>query len=223
MAENRNNMTDDTGEVIDAETGGRHPAGLAKWIVITLCLGWSLFQLSVAGVVTLDALRLRVVHLTFAIVIAFLVFPATKKSSHTGIPWYDWALALIASLSVLYIMFDYEGLHMRPGAPLARDIVFGSIGVVLLLEACRRSLGPALAIVAGVFLAYAFLGPYLPEIIEHRGYSFRRVIDHQFLTTEGIFGVPLGVSAAYVFLFVLFGAMLEKAGAGKNASYPFKD
>ncbi len=222
MAENNNNSIDETSEAIDVETGGRHPAGFAKWVVIALCLGWSLFQLSVAGFVTLDALRLRVVHLTFSIVLAFLVFPAWKKSSHTSIPWYDWALAIIASLSVMYIIFDYEGLHMRPGAPLARDIIFGSVGMILLLEACRRSLGPALAIVAGVFIAYAFLGPYLPEIIEHRGYSFRRVIDHQFLTTEGIFGVPLGVSASYVFLFVLFGAMLEKAGAGLyfiNVSY----
>lgn len=199
----------------EAETGARHPAGWAGRAVVAILLLWSLFQLSIASIVTLDAFRVRVVHLAFAMALAYLAFPARKKSPRDRIPPADWALALLSALSVLYMIFDYEGILMRPGAPLTRDIAAGAVGVALLFEAVRRTLGPALAAVAGVFMAYSFLGPWLPEIIAHRGYSLRRVIDHQFLTTEGIFGVALGVSASYVFLFVLFGAMLEAAGAGR--------
>ncbi len=202
-------------EVIDHEVGARHATGIAAYVVIALCLGWALFQLSIAGIVTLDALRSRVVHLAFAMALAFLVFPARKKSPRSYIPWYDWLLATIAVVAVMYLVYDYKEIQSRPGAPIFIDLMFGGIGMILLLEATRRALGPALTIVAGVFMTYSFLGPVLPDIIGHRGYSLRRVIDHQFLTTEGIFGVPLGVSTAYVFLFVLFGAMLERAGAGK--------
>lgn len=202
-------------EVIDHEVGARHATGIAAYVVIGLCLGWALFQLSIAGIVTLDAVRSRVVHLAFAMALAFLVFPARKKSPRTFIPWHDWLLAIISVVAVMYLVYDYKEIQSRPGAPIFIDLFFGGVGMVLLLEATRRALGSALTIVAGVFMAYSFLGPILPDIIGHRGYSLRRVIDHQFLTTEGIFGVPLGVSTAYVFLFVLFGAMLEKAGAGK--------
>ena len=199
---------------IEAETGARSPSGSAIWVITALCLGWSLFQLAIASFITLDSFRVRVVHLAFAIALGFLLFPAGKKSPRDRIPLPDWVLAAVASMAVLYLFVDYDGLRTRPGAPLGRDIVVGVIGIVLLLEATRRALGPALAVVAGLFLAYSFLGPYLPEILEHRGYSLRRVADHQFLTSEGVFGVALGVSASYVFLFVLFGSLLEKAGAG---------
>lgn len=200
----------------ELETGSRHASGAALVMVTALCLGWSLFQLGVASFITVDAWRARIIHLAFAIAIAFLVFPAKKRSRAIDyIPWHDWALAAMGALSVMYIIFDFDGLAARPGAPLARDIAVGAAGVILLLEATRRALGAGLAVIAGVFIVYSLLGPALPDMIAHRGYSINRVIDHQFLTTEGIFGVPLGVSAAYVFLFVLFGSMLERAGAGK--------
>ena len=201
---------------LEVEAGRRHTHGPAKWTLAALCVGWSLFQLSVASFVTLDAWRARVIHIAFALAIAYLAFPAKKKSKAIDyIPWYDWLLAFASVLSVMYIIFDFQGLHQRPGIPLTRDIIIGLLCVAFIMEASRRSLGLALTVVAGAFLAYSMLGPYLPEIIEHRGYSIRRIVDHQFLTTEGIFGVPLGVSAAFVFLFVLFGSMLEKAGAGQ--------
>jgi len=211
-------MAEETGAelALEIETGARHASGPAQWLVVALCLGWSLFQLSVASFVTMDALRARVVHLAFALVLTFLVFPARKKTKAIHyVPWHDWLLAALALASVMYIVVDFDGIHQRPGAPLARDIAFGIVSVALLLEAARRALGPGLTVVASLFLVYSFLGPRLPEIIAHRGYSLRRVVDHQFLTTEGIFGVPLGVSAAFVFLFVLFGSMLERAGAGR--------
>ncbi len=203
-------------QVVETETGSRHPRGSAMVFITAICLGWSLFQLSVASFVTLDAWRARVIHLAFAIVLAFLLFPARKHSKAKDyIPWHDWALAGISALCVLYIIFDFNGLNQRPGIPLPRDIAFGLLGMALILEASRRCLGLALTGVACAFIIYSLLGPHLPDIIAHRGYSIRRIVDHQFLTTEGIFGVPLGVSAAFVFLFVLFGSMLEKAGAGQ--------
>lgn len=200
---------------LDVETGARHPVGGAMAIVIAISLAWSLFQLSVAGFFTLDALRARDVHLAFAVALVFITYPSTKKGPRNLVPWYDWTLAIAAVGAVLYILIDYEGLAMRPGAPLTRDIVFGAVGMILLLEAARRALGLALPIVALLFIFYAFSGAHLPDLIAHRGYSVSRVVDHLFLTSEGVFGVPLGVSAAFVFLFVLFGALLEKAGAGK--------
>lgn len=206
---------EETEDYASAETGARHPEGAAKYIITALCLGWSLFQLSIASFITLDSYRVRIIHLAFSMALAFLAFPAWKRSPKERVPWLDWAMAALAAASVLYVLFDYEGIKSRPGLPMTRDIAVGLVGMVLLFEATRRSIGPALAVVAGLFVAYSFLGPYLPMIIEHRGYSLRRVVDHQFLTLEGIFGVALGVSASYVFLFVLFGALLERAGAGE--------
>ncbi len=203
-------------DAIAADSGSRYLSGASNKIIVALCVGWSLFQLSIASFITLDALRVRVVHLAFAIALAFLLFPMRKRSSsRTCIPWYDWALAGIAALGALYIIIDFQGIHARPGAPIGRDIIIGFITIILLLEASRRSLGLGLTVVGALFISYSLLGPWLPDIIAHRGYSIRRIVDHQFLTTEGIFGVPLGVSAAFVFLFVLFGSMLERAGAGQ--------
>src|SRR5690606_21195114 len=113
-----------------------------------------------------------------------------------------------------YLVLFYRELALRPGLPTPLDMAAGIVGVILLLEATRRSLGPPLVIIALAFLAYTFLGPYMPEVISHRGASFSRVVSHQWLTTEGVFGVALGVSTSFVFLYVLFGSLLEKAGAG---------
>ncbi|MEL6480977.1 MAG: TRAP transporter permease [Pseudomonadota bacterium] len=128
-------------------------------------------------------------------------------------PW-EWALAILGAVSALYLFVFYEAIADRVGAPILQDLVVGSLGIMLLLEAARRSLGPALVIVATVFLAYTFLGPYMPSIIAHKGNSLSEVINHHWITTEGVFGIALGVSTDFVFLFVLFGSLLDKAGAG---------
>ncbi|WP_026987403.1 TRAP transporter permease [Fodinicurvata fenggangensis] len=130
------------------------------------------------------------------------------------IPLLDWLLALLAVASVLYLFVFYEQLTQRPGAPILSDLVVSGIGMILLLEASRRSLGPALTSIAAVFLVYAFAGPYMPNMIAHGGASFSRMASQQWLTQEGVFGIALGVSTSFVFLFVLFGSMLDKAGAG---------
>ena len=130
------------------------------------------------------------------------------------IPVWEWALALFGAAASLYLYFFYDGIAERVGAPILQDFVVATIGILILLEATRRALGPALMIVATVFLAYTFLGPLMPGIIAHKGNSLSEVVNHQWITTEGVFGIALGVSASFVFLFVLFGSLLDKAGAG---------
>jgi len=130
------------------------------------------------------------------------------------IPALDWLFAAAGSFSAAYLFIFYEALSNRPGDPTTIDLAVGVVGMVVLLEATRRALGPPLMVVAIIFLTYTFGGPYMPEVIAHKGQSLSKVMSHQWLTTEGVFGVALGVSSSFVFLFVLFGAMLEKAGAG---------
>ncbi|MHA6263844.1 TRAP transporter permease [Arenibacterium sp. CAU 1754] len=135
-------------------------------------------------------------------------------SPKTWIPPWEWALAIIGAAAALYLYFFYDGIAQRVGAPILQDYVVAVIGILLLLEATRRALGPALMIVATVFLAYTFLGPLMPGIIAHKGNNLSEVVNHQWITTEGVFGIALGVSTSFVFLFVLFGSLLDKAGAG---------
>ncbi len=135
-------------------------------------------------------------------------------SPKNRVPPWEWAMAIVGAATALYIFFAYEGISGRVGAPITQDFVVAVAGLMLLLEATRRALGPALMIVASIFLIYTFLGPYMPGIIAHKGNSLSEVVNHQWITTEGVFGIALGVSTSFVFLFVLFGSLLDKAGAG---------
>ncbi|GFE64906.1 TRAP transporter permease [Litoreibacter roseus] len=130
------------------------------------------------------------------------------------VPLWEWGLALFGAAASLYLYFAYDGIAQRVGAPILQDFVVAVIGLMLLLEATRRALGPALMIVATVFLVYTFLGALMPGIIAHKGNNLSEVVNHQWITTEGVFGIALGVSTSFVFLFVLFGSLLDKAGAG---------
>lgn len=221
--------------VVMVEAGARAPqSAWVRGIITLLCLAWSGFQLYLAYQ-PMDSQIARAWHLGFAICLAFLAYPAYKqetppmwiawthkvipnfarRSIRTHVPFYDFLFAVAATASALYIWWDYGGVINRMGMPSQTDIVFGVIMIVLLLEAARRSLGPALAVLAAVFLAYTFAGPHLPEILRHRGIPLEFVVSDIYLTTTGIFGVPLGVSVDFVFLFVLFGALLDRAGGGK--------
>jgi TRAP transporter 4TM/12TM fusion protein len=185
------------------------------WMIAILAFAWSSYQLYV-GVVPVNAVFVRSVHLAFAIALVFLMYPMKKtKDLRSTITWYDFCLAAIGVAGALYVYIDYTGLSYRPGLYLDRDIIFAFISVFLILEASRRALGPALSIIAICFLLYDYFGPYMPDLIAHKGASFHKLAGQMYLTTEGIFGVPLGVSAGFVFLFVLFGALLERAGAGE--------
>ena len=209
--------------VADADTGGRMPddqfGRRALWI-LPLC--WAIYQLWIAsplpfwvGYVWNDT-QTRSIHLGFAVLLAFLAFPGLKSSPRNRIPAGTWLIAIVAALAASYLWWDYRGVADRTGAPNTTDIVMAGIGLVLLLEAARRSLGIPLMGVALFFLAYVFFGSWsgLPEVVQWKGASFEKAMSHMWLTTEGVLGVALGVSSGFVFLFVLFGALLNQAGAG---------
>ena len=202
---------------------GRRPTGPEKYVIPVIAIIWSIFQLSIASWLILDHLFVRAIHLGFALTIVFLSYPIFKET-HFGlkflsikdrIPWFDYIIAIVAGLSAIYIMIDYVGLTSRYGRPIFRDMAIGLTLVILLLEAARRVIGPALSFIAMAFCAYSFLGPYMPDVIAFKGTSLTRFMGQMTMSTEGIYGIPLDVSATIVFLFVLFGAMLEKAGAGQ--------
>jgi TRAP transporter 4TM/12TM fusion protein len=202
---------------------GRKPRGWQKYVIPTVAVCWSFFQLSIASWLILDSTFIRAIHLGFALLIVFLNYPLFKKtrfglrylSAKNRIPILDYTIGIIAAFAAIYIVIDYAGLITRYGAPITRDIVMGFILIVLLLEATRRVIGPALPAIATAFIIYSFLGPYMPDLIAFKGASLNRLMGQMTMSTEGIYGIPLDVSATIVFLFVLFGAMLDKAGAGQ--------
>jgi hypothetical protein len=202
---------------------GRRPTGWSQWLIPTIAVCWSLFQLSIASWLIIDSTFVRSIHLGFALLLVYLNYPLFKKSKFgidyfsatDRIPLLDVAIAILAAVSALYIALDYDGLITRYGAPIMRDLIMGTCLVVLLLEAARRVIGPALPIIAIVFCCYAFFGPYMPDLIAFKGVSLNRFMGQMTMSTEGIYGIPLDVSATIVFLFVLFGSMLDKAGAGR--------
>ncbi|MCG8337523.1 MAG: TRAP transporter permease [Proteobacteria bacterium] len=208
----------------ESEYGSRSPQGFEAYYIPVIAFAWSIFQLSLASFLTLPSIHIRTIHLAFAITLAFLSYPTLRKkrkgffalfSARDRFTVIDYILAITAPIAVLYLSVDYLGIAERMGNPIPRDIFIGVILIVLLLEAARRALGPALTVVASVFVFYAFFGPYMPEVIAFKGVSLRRFMGQISMSSEGIFGVPLDVSANIVFLFVLFGAMLEKAGGGE--------
>ena len=207
--------------VAEADTGGRKPTGFTAGLVLVIALCWALFQLWVAsplpftfGILVFNATEIRAIHLAFAIFLAFTAYPAFKRSPREYVPVLDWLLALVAAFCAAYLFIFYKELSSRPGIPTTMDLTVAVIGLTLLLEAARRSLGLPIVILAIVFLIYIFFGPYMPDMIAHRGASLSRGMSHLWITGEGVFGVALGVSAGFIFLFVLFGALLETAGAG---------
>ncbi len=210
-----------TEELIAQDVGARSPEGTMAHVIAGLALLWSLFQLWIASPLpyilrfgVLNDTETRAIHLAFAMLLAFLAYPAFKRSPRDRVPLVDIALGLVASASAAYLFIFYQQLALRPGSLTTADLVTACIGIPLLLEATRRALGPPLAIIALVFLIYSLAGPYMPGFLAHRGVSFLAMANHQWITTEGVFGIALGVSTSFVFLFVLFGALLERAGAG---------
>ncbi len=212
---------------IDVKTLDEVPEAEQQWaryLVAVIAISWSAFQLSIASFLILDSLAIRAIHLGFAILIVFLSYPflrgehkgllsvVTRARGRVG------PLALIVAsfgcFSAVYIFLDYQGISQRQGLPLFRDMVFGIMLIVLLLEASRRVVGPALPIISIVFILYALYGNHMPDFLAFKGVSVRRLLGQLTMSTEGIYGIPLDVSANIVFLFVLFGAMLERAGAG---------
>ena len=206
----------------EEEGVARRPKGPTKWVIPTIGVIWCFFQLSIASWWILDTVFIRSIHLGFALLIVYLNYPVFKEprlglkflSIKNRIPPWDFLIAIIACSCAVYIAIDYAGINERYGAPITRDIIVGFALLLLLLEASRRVIGPALSVIATFFCVYAFFGPYMPDVIAFKGVSVGRFMGQITMSTEGIYGIPLDVSATIVFLFVLFGAMLEKAGAG---------
>ncbi|WP_346907485.1 TRAP transporter permease [uncultured Roseibium sp.] len=214
--------------VAEVESGARSAAGFAGKFILGLAFVWSVFQLYIAsnipfiltetlGVnVVFNNQEAREIHLAFALALAMLAYPLFKKSSRHHVPVYDWALAIIGAASCLYLLYFKNDIADRAGLPTTADLVFSTLGMLSLGIAVFRALGLPLVIVASVFVFYVFFGhlSVMPDAIQWKGASFGKAMWHFWMQTEGVFGVALGVSASMIFLFVLFGSLLEKAGAG---------
>lgn len=208
--------------VEEADLGGRRATGLAARLIFATAVAWSLFQLWFASplpfalnIGILNDTQARAIHLAFAFFLVFLCYPAFARSSRTQIPYADWALALASAFCAAYLVIFYRELATRPGQPTMADLVTATIGMLTLLEATRRTQGMGMVWISLAFILYSFGGRYMPDVIQHGGVSASKFLQHMWLTTEGVFGVALGVSTNFVFLFVLFGALLDKAG-GNN-------
>lgn len=196
---------------------------LKTGISATISLCWALFQLSLPSFLILDSVKIRSIHLACAMLLAFVSLPMTKGLPKKIIPlvkklswpYLGYLFATLAAVASLYIMLDWNGIALRSGIPNTRDIIFGLLVVIFVLEAARRAVGPAISIIAILFIAYAFLGPHLPAIFAFRGVTLTKFLTQISLSTEGVYGIPLRVSARIVYLFVLMGATLEAAGAGR--------
>jgi TRAP transporter 4TM/12TM fusion protein len=207
--------------VADTDTGGRQPSGATAGIIFAVSLGWALFQLWYAsplpfalGFGILNDTEARALHLGLALFLAFTAWPAFRSSPRRHVPVVDWLLALAGAFAGAYLLLFYAELATRPGQPTQMDIVVACTGLVLLLEATRRAVGWPMSALAAIFIAYAMLGPYMPEVLSHKGASLNRLLSHLWLTTEGVYGIALGVSTGAIFVYVLFGTLLDRAGGG---------
>ena len=200
---------------VDKESTFRKLSGVSYQIVYWIAVAWSCFQLYTAMFGMLAAQLQRSIHLSFAFVLLFLLYPFRSSSTANKLKWTDFLFAAFAGFIGLYLTFNYTRL-MEAGGDYSRiDYLVGVCGTLLTLEAARRVVGTPIVVIAGSFLLYAYFGPYFPGFLAHRGYSVERIVSHMYFTTEGILGIPLGVSATFIFLFILFGAFLEKTGIGK--------
>lgn len=215
--------------VASSDTGARTPAGAVGTLMLGLAIVWSLFQIYIASPAPFWLSELtgssffanilvsaRHYHLAFALVLAAMAFPLLARSPRRHIPWYDWGLAALGAGVCLYMVVFRSDIATRAGLPTTGDLVASAAGLTVLMVATYRALGLPLLMVASVFLVYVFFGDqaFIPEAIRWKGASFGKAMWHFWMQQEGVFGLALGVSSSMVFLFVLFGSLLDKAGAG---------
>lgn len=193
----------------------RELSGWQYWVVAGLALSASLFHLYTAAFGLLSAMYQRGVHWMFMGSLIFLIYPFSKSRPRNRIDIWDWVLAGLMAAGCLNILLNWDAIAMREGMPIPSDIYIGIMMIVLVIEAGRRSMGWPLPIVAIIAMIYAIFGPYFPGVLAHGGFPLEELAPFQYLRTDGIFGVPLGVSASFIFLFVLFGAILSVSGAGQ--------
>ncbi|SHI48115.1 TRAP transporter, 4TM/12TM fusion protein [Anaerovibrio lipolyticus DSM 3074] len=199
----------------DKESDTMLYTGVMAKIVSAIAITFSVFQLYTAIFGVLDAQLQRAVHLGFALALSYLLYPTRKSWSRTKVHPFDVLLSILGAAAPAYICIMYRELAMRAGMVTPTDMIIGVLGLLLVVEATRRVVGIPMVVVVLVFLTYAFAGPYMPGVLAHRGLSIEQLVGHLYFTTEGIFGIPLGVSSTFIFLFILFGAYLESTGLGK--------
>ncbi|WP_295316485.1 TRAP transporter permease [Roseobacter sp.] len=208
--------------VAASDAGGRNPTGSVAMLLAVVAVVWSLFQVVLASPLSNVLLpgaiinNDRSIHLAFAIFLAFMAYPALKSSPRHYVPIQDWVLGLFGAFTAMYGYFFYDKIVKSGGLADDVDKWFALAGLIILFEGARRALGPAMAIIATIFLLYVFFGSseIVPDVIRWKGASLQKAMSHMWITSEGVFGIALGVSTKFVFLFVLFGALLDKAGAG---------
>ncbi|MFC4804669.1 TRAP transporter permease [Filifactor villosus] len=200
--------------MLDKESAYRKLSGFWDKFILAILVCFTSFQIYTAITGTFPAQLQRMIHLGFVICLAYLLYPATKKGRRDRIFPLDYLFAAAFFGIVMYYLVNYEAIINRSGAYNSTDVILGAIGVILVMEACRRVVGLPIVVIATIFLVYAYFGKSMPGFLHHRGYAFPRIATHIFYTTEGIIGLPLGTCATYIFLFILFGAFLEKTGIG---------
>ncbi|MCM1322170.1 MAG: TRAP transporter permease [Bacteroides sp.] len=200
---------------LDRESAYREHHCWRQYITIAVSVAFCAFQLYATLSGAFTAQILRATHLAFVQLLCFLLFPATKRMPRNTLPFYDVLIGIAGASAWLYISFNFDSIARRAGMYTPLDIAVGIVGIIILFEACRRVVGLPIMLIAGCFIIYAFIGAYLPGFLNHRGYSFQRIVSHLFFNTEGIMGTPIGACASFIFLFILFGALLEKTGIGQ--------
>ncbi|MBE6098492.1 MAG: TRAP transporter permease [Anaerovibrio sp.] len=213
--ENEKDLADEVLKKYNKESDTMLYTGFMAKLVSAIAIVFSVFQLYTAIFGILDAQLQRAVHLGFALALSYLLYPTRKSWSRTKVHPLDVLLAILGAAAPAYICIMYRELSMRAGMVTPSDLIMGVIGVLLVIEATRRVVGIPMVTVVLVFIGYAFAGPYMPGVLAHRGLSLDQLVGHLYYTTEGIFGIPLGVSSTFIFLFILFGAYLESTGLGK--------
>jgi TRAP transporter 4TM/12TM fusion protein len=201
-------------EIVDRYEGlTRKLKGLSGWIITVVAVGTSVFYLY-AATATIVTQMLRGLFVMLTLFLTMTAFPATQ-GSRSRIPWYDWVLAFLSFAPILYMLWDFEEFVYRAVTPTPMDVIMGVILIALVLEAMRRTTGWILSVIVLGFLVYAYLGEYLPPPWNHRGYDIERIVGHMYMALEGIFGVPIDVAATFIILFTIYGAFLDKSGAGQ--------
>jgi len=199
----------------DKESAVRQLTGPMKWIGFGLLVLFSVYQLAATLFLTLPPQIHRPIHLAFGLGLIFLLYPGRANDNNEKVGIVNILLSVLGILISLYWVYDYEGLVLRTGNYTNLDLTIGGIAILLVLEAARRVVGLPIAVLAALFLLYTYFGPYMPGFLEHRGSDVDRIIGHTYYTLEGILGTPLAVSSTFIFLFILFGAFLEKTGVGE--------
>lgn len=201
-------------EKYDTESNTRDLTGIIGIVVFLILIAFSLFQIYTGIFGQYTAYVQRTVHLGFALVLIFLLFPARRGGPKSKVAWYDYILAVLSIIVAGYWPVYYDTIVQQLGGVTEAQLVIGGLGILLVLEASRRAVGLPIVIVAGAFLVYAYFGPQMPGALAHRGLSLNQLVNSMFFTTEGILGTPLAVSSTYIFLFLLFGAFLVQTGVG---------